>query len=98
MPSLDASATRVLGEQGAYVEVTAYQLLHQPEMTAARLSAFVRDVGPERCILSSDAGQPDSPPPPEALARLVEALAAEGLDRGRLDAMASEVPERLVTL
>lgn len=98
VPSLDASATRAFGEQGAYVEVTAYQLLHQPEMTAARLAAFVRDVGPEHCILSSDAGQPDSPPPPEALAHLVEALAAEGLDQNRLDAMASDVPERLVTL
>jgi hypothetical protein len=98
VPSLDASATRALGDQGAYAEVTAYQLLHQPEMTAARLAAFVRDVGPERCILSSDGGQPDSPPPPEGLARLVEALTAEGLDRGRLAAMASEVPERLVTL
>ncbi|MGI8606095.1 MAG: DUF6282 family protein [Gaiellaceae bacterium] len=98
VPSLDASTTRALAEQGAYVEVTAYQLLHQPELTAARLAAFVRDVGPERCLLSSDAGQPDSPRPAEALGRLVEALAAEGLDRGRLDAMAAEVPERLVTL
>lgn len=98
VPSLDAPATRALAEQGAWVEITAYQLLHQPEMSAARLAAFVRDVGPEHCLLSSDAGQPDSPPAPEALGRLVEALAAEGLDRGLLDAMASEIPERLVTL
>jgi len=54
-------------------------------------------VGPARCVLSSDAGQPDSPPPPEALARLVDALAAAGLDRGALAAMVGDAPEGLVT-
>jgi hypothetical protein len=98
VPALDASATRALVEQGAYAEVTAYQLLHQPGMTAAALAAFVREVGLEHCVLSSDAGQPDSPPAPEALFQLVEALVAEGLDRALVEAMASEVPERLVTL
>jgi uncharacterized protein DUF6282 len=98
VPSLAVSATRALAEQGAYAEVTAYQLLQQPGATAARLAAFIREVGPERCLLSSDAGQPDSPRPPDALTGLIEALATEGLDRGLLTAMASEVPERLVTL
>lgn len=98
VPALDAHAARALGELGVYVEVTAYQLLHQPGMTAARLAAFVRDTGPEHCVLSSDGGQLDSPPPPEALALLVAALAKEGLDPGELDAIASDIPERLVTL
>jgi TolA-binding protein len=47
-------------------------------------------------VLSSDAGQPDSPPAPEALLRLVEALAAEGLDEQALAAAASELPQALV--
>jgi hypothetical protein len=86
-----------LTAQGAYAEVTAYQLLHQPGCDAARLAAFVTEVGYERVVLSSDAGQPDSPAPPEALWRLIDALAAEGLDRGALIACASEIPEHLVT-
>jgi len=98
VPGLDAAATRAATEQGAVAEVTAYQLIHQPGMTAARLAAFIREVGPERCILSSDAGQRNSPRPPEALVQLVDALAVEGLDRRLLEAMASELPERLVTL
>lgn len=98
VPALAAAATRALTDQGAYAEITAYQLLHQPGMTAACLAAFVRGVGPERCILSSDAGQPSTPPAPDALLELVERLAAEGLDRGLLEAMAGELPERLVTL
>jgi hypothetical protein len=49
----------------------------------------------DRLILSSDAGQPDSPPPPEALMLLIDTLAAEGLDRKWLEAAASITPESL---
>jgi hypothetical protein len=97
VPAMSLSDARGLCERGAVAEVTAYQLLHQPDSDAARLAALVRAVGYERCVLSSDAGQPDSPPAPDALARLVDALTAEGLDRAALRAMASEIPERLIT-
>ncbi len=94
VPAMSGAEARALD---AHVEVTAYQLLHQPGCDAARLAAFVREVGYERLVLSSDAGQPDSPSPPEALALLVDALAATGLDRGALMAAASDTPARLVT-
>ncbi|MDP8977523.1 MAG: DUF6282 family protein, partial [Actinomycetota bacterium] len=96
VPGLDPARMRELAKQGAYAEVTAFQLLHQPGMTAARLAGLVRAVGDRRCVLSSDAGQPDSPPPPEALDRLVGELGVQGLDRGALRAMASQVPADLV--
>ena len=97
VPGLDAETARGLAREGAYIEVTAFQLLHQPDMSAAALASFISDVGPERCILSSDAGQPDSPAPPEALRRLVAALQAEGLEEETVLAMASRIPEDLVT-
>jgi hypothetical protein len=94
MPPADAA--RLARENGAFAEVTAFQLLHQPGCGPARLAGFVRQVGYEHVVLSSDAGQPDSPPPPQALTQLVDALAGEGLDRSALLACASEIPERLV--
>lgn len=97
VPGLTASATRELVELGAFAEITAYQLLHQPGWDAARLAALVRELPADRCVLSSDGGQLDSPPAPDALARLVDALAQEGLDRKALDAMCSEIPARLVS-
>lgn len=97
VPAMRGGQARELAERGAFVEITAYQLLHQPGRTAASLAAFVLEVGYERLVLSSDAGQPGSPEPPEALARLVDALAAEGLDRAALVAAAGETPIRLVT-
>jgi hypothetical protein len=97
VPAMTAATARELSEGGALVEVTAYQLLHQPGMTDVDLAGFVREVGIERVVLASDAGQPDSPPPPEALAMLVDRLARQGLDPGALRAAASETPQRLVT-
>jgi hypothetical protein len=97
VPSIPAREARDLAElSGALVEITCYQLLHQPGCTAAALAAYVRTVGIERCVLSSDAGQPDSPSPPEALQLLIDALAGQGLDRGALVAAASERPRGLV--
>jgi hypothetical protein len=95
-PAISAEEASTLTDGGALAEVTAYQLLHQEGCDASFLAAFIRRVGPERIVLSSDAGQPDSPRPPVALQQLIDTLAGEGLDRARLDAMASEVPHRLV--
>lgn len=97
VPGLTPAAAAELAAQGGHAEVTAYQLLHQPGCGPAMLRQVVEAVGYDRLVLSSDAGQPDSPPPPEALERLVDALAGEGLDRDALRAAASEIPERLVT-
>lgn len=97
VPGLSAAAVRELVELGAVAEVTAYQLLHQRDVDAAGLAAFLREVGHRHCVLSSDAGQAGAPSGPEALHLLVDVLAGEGLDRGALDAMAGDIPEALVT-
>lgn len=95
VPAMDVREIAELAEAGAHVEVTAYQLLHQPRMTAARLAAVARAAG-ERLILASDAGQPDSPEPPAALEQLITALSREGLDEGWLRDAASQTPRSLV--
>lgn len=95
VPDMSVAEIGELAAQGAHVEITAYQLFHQPGMTAARLAEVARAAGP-RLVLASDAGQPDSPPPPQALEHLIDALAAEGLDRHWLRAAASDTPRGLV--
>lgn len=95
VPGMTPGEIAELAARGAHVEITAYQLLHQPGMTAARLAEVARAAGP-RLVLASDAGQPDSPEPPAALERLIDALVGEGLDRGRLLDAASDVPRKLV--
>ena len=96
VPRLPVAELPGLVALGAHVEITAYQLLHQAGCDAASLAAAVRAVDSERLVLSSDAGQPDSPPAPEALALLVDALVREGLDRTAVEASASVIPQALV--
>lgn len=95
VPGLDAATTAALCARGAYAEVTAYQLL-RGEYSPAALAAFVETVGPSRCVLSSDAGHPELPAPPEALERLVDALVGAGLPPAQVQMMASASPRELV--
>lgn len=95
VPGLSASRTRELVEMGAYAEITSLQYT-SGDHSAEELAAFITEVGPERCVLSSDAGAAGNPGHVEALAALMEALAAAGLDPGALNAMAGENPYNLV--
>ncbi len=95
VPGLSAGEVAELAARGAAVEITAYQLSHQPGCTPAMLAEVVRAAG-DRVLLASDAGQPDALPPPEALARLVDVLAGQGLDRVLLETAASGTPAGLV--
>ena len=97
VPGLSGAETAALTRRGAYAEITTFQLLHQPGCTAQGLARFAEHVGLDRIVLSSDAGQPDSPPPPQALELLVDALVGEGLDREALSRCAGEQPSALVT-
>lgn len=94
VPGLEPEEIRLLVEAGGYAEITAYQLLHQPGCSAAMLAKAAEAAG-ERLVLSSDAGQPDSPMPAEAIGMLIDVLAAEGLDRSWLEAAASTTPRAL---
>lgn len=95
VPNLAPSEIGELVALGAKVEITACQLLCQPGITAGLLAAVAAAAGDE-LVLSSDAGQPAMPSPPVALTQLIDALAGEGVDRGRLRAAASDVPTELV--
>ncbi|TFV60875.1 hypothetical protein E4P41_10185 [Geodermatophilus sp. DF01-2] len=94
VPGLTPGEVAELADLGGHVEITAYQLFHQPGCSPQMLAEVARAAG-DRLVLASDAGQPDSPPPPEALQQLIAVLAAHGVPRSRLDAAASAVPAEL---
>jgi hypothetical protein len=96
VPGMGPEEVRTLVEAGGYAEITAYQLLHQPGCSAGMLARVAEAAG-DRLVLSSDAGQPTSPMPAEALGMLIDVLAAEGLDRSWLEAAASTTPTGLFT-
>lgn len=96
VPNLSLAAMSDAAAAGAMIEITSVQLLHQPGCQPPDLAAIVDAVGPSSIVLSSDAGQVDSPPPPEALQHLSQALSDEGIPTSALEAMMSSQPEGLV--
>jgi len=94
LPAMTTSEVIELCGRGAVAEITAYQIRHggSPE----ELAMLARRLGPTLCVLSSDGGQPDAPPPPEQLVWLVEVLVDQGLDRSVALTMAGETPMRLL--
>lgn len=94
MPALTPDQIERFARRGAHVEITAYQLWHQPDLTDELLVETARAAG-DRLILTSDGGQVTTPPPAEALAMLADRLAGLGISRQRLDDACSTVPRAL---
>lgn len=95
VPGMSISEIAEFAERGAHVEITAFQMWHQPGMTTEYLAQVAKAAG-SKLVLASDAGQPNSPQPPVALKELVSALSKEGLDERWLLDAASTVPRSLV--
>jgi hypothetical protein len=96
VPKIGTQEIMEFAALGAFIEITAYQLLHQPDFGPAELAEVAVAAG-HQLVLSSDAGQKDSPSPPDALQLLVETLISEGCDRHQMLSSASEVPFKLFT-
>ena len=58
----------------------------------------IRSVGPENCILTSDAGQITSPPPIEGIRQWIELLKIKGFSQRDLDCMTKTNPAKLLGL
>jgi hypothetical protein len=63
-----------------------------------RTAYYIQHLGAERCVLSSDLGQADSPPPAEGLKAFARALMAHGLSEGAIRRMIVENPAALLGL
>jgi hypothetical protein len=86
-------------ELGAYVEFI-YNGLVGPykEFEFADYAQAIRSVGVERCILSSDLGQPVNAPHPEGFAALLEGLKEQGFTQSELDCMSKTNPAAMLDL
>lgn len=84
---------------GAWIEFV-YNGLIGPfkEFEAADYARAIRAVGAERCILSSDLGQPVNPAPPEGLAAFFDQLEQEGVPSTDIDRMSKTNPAQILGL
>ena len=84
---------------GAYIELTALSIMPPYQrVKPVEMVEIIRDVGPEHCILTSDAFYEWSPPPAELLRILVGSLLGLGLDPEEVKLMVQTNPAAILGL
>jgi len=94
---LDVAQQQTLADHGVYVNYTAGELL--PRWWRVSIKDFagaIRQIGPQRMVLSSDRGQLHNPPVVEGLRMTCQLLLEEGLDEAAIKRMFHTNPADLL--
>lgn len=88
-----------MARRGAFVELTALSTISIRRRTESRqIAEWINQIGPERCVLSSDAFNVWAPPAPELLRMFIGQLQAHGVKEAALRAMIRDNPAKLLGL
>ncbi|SFT03426.1 DUF6282 family protein [Halostagnicola kamekurae] len=82
-------------ERGAYLE-KCYLPVTKGDVDVETMATTVDAVGAERCVLSTDYGQPSNPSPPEGLLEFADRLVNAGLSEDEIATMTLETPRILL--
>lgn len=86
-------------QMGAYIEFVYNGLIGSyKEFDFADYAKAIRAVGVDRCILSSDMGQPANPLHPDGLVAFFKGMREQGFTQAEIDRMAKENPAHLLGL
>jgi hypothetical protein len=99
VPALDLEGLRELVDQGAYAEFgycTVSPMWNHAPLT--RVVEAINALGPERCILMSDAGQRHNPMPAEALRVFAQSVYESGISEEGVERMIKANPLDLLEL
>ncbi len=99
VPALDLENLRALVDQGAYAEFgycTVSPMWNHAPLT--RVVEAINALGPERCILMSDAGQRHNPMPAEALRVFAQSVYESGISEEGVERMIKGNPLDLLEL
>ncbi len=87
----------LLRYEGVYVE-QSYGLVLIDGLPVSRIAEQIRNIGPERTILTGDLGQKQTVDPPEGMQLYFELLKGEGITDGEIHQMACENPRFLLDI
>jgi hypothetical protein len=97
VPDLDVPTMISLAKRGVFMEFCAancFPLIAR--FTVDEMIEMIEAVGPECCIISSDAGQPFHPRPPETLRSFLQLIHERGVSERTIRKMCAENPAFLV--
>ena len=95
---LDVPRLRQLAAAGVYLNWTYDELSPLLGVDPQDIVAAIEAVGPEHCLLSSDAGDPVLPHSVESMRLLAATLESYGLPRAAVRQMAATNPSRIMGL
>ena len=81
--------------KGVYIE-QAYSMYLIDGIRIKKIADVIREVGPNKCILSSDMGQINSPSPSAGLLDFTNLLAINGISQEELEIMGRINPRKLI--
>ena len=89
---------REMTSLGAYIEYTFLACMpSRMTMTVAELADAIRETGPDHCVLTTDFGQPENPPPAEGMRMAIASLLQAGLTSEEITKVVKDNPLRLVS-
>jgi hypothetical protein len=95
-----------MAQMGAIIEMTwlgqmsgaQTQPSAQPKVTVAEYARVIRLIGAEHVLISSDMGQMQNPPHPQAMRSFITELKKQGISDEQIDLIARKNPARLLGL
>lgn len=89
--------TRDIASRGAHVEFVALGTVGRFERVSYdELAEFIRDVGVDNCLVSTDAFSADSPSPPALMRKCIAGLAEAGFTEAELETMVQDNPRSAI--
>ena len=88
---------REMGSLGAYLEMTFLSCMPATATTNLKnMVATIKELGPERCVVTTDFGQWTNPPPAEGMRMAIASLLDAGLSALEVSTLVKANPLRLV--
>lgn len=84
-----------MADRGAIIEKCYLPVVHG-DSTVQDIADSIADIGPDRCVLSTDHGQLGNQSPPEAYNSFADELREAGLDDGALETITEQTPRKLL--
>lgn len=92
---IDAGIQKELADLGVLVEKCWYNI-GEDDCAAAEMAANIKEVGANRCYLSTDRGQSDRETPVEAMKKFMSIMMQHGIGKDELHLMTHAVPKSIV--
>ena len=93
-----AEQMREMASLGAYIEYTFLACMpSRATMTVSELVGAIRETGPGHCVVTTDFGQPENPPPAEGMRMAIASLLQVGLASEEITKVVKDNPLRLMS-